>query len=375
MQKLPVYLYSNKLELQLSLDEHIRESYRTMYQHELKIQKGLKNKIQLQFKNADQKPVRIKASTTNTFAVSSSTYTIDLASAANVKLGMFPVISTDDTADPTFQPGSFISQIDGTTVTISNQNPAYNPDTDQFLSPILKDIPEGTSIDFKNNFVFNMFDSTNNNLLVQKPIEITDDGVTTATRGLALLTLSENDTRNLETTYYNFGVTQTDSDGADLATFSNTYYGISGTLQLTADLYPMPKPTQEIVKWQKYYNQSQLKYNFYSGNLRSYPELNEITTVALHLNSFKGTVKIQGTLENNPGTFANYTDLATLTYSSATTEVVYQNAVGRWSDLRVVWVPDSDGVTNYYSPAMPGNPTPGTENFPNGKIDKVQYRA
>jgi hypothetical protein len=360
------------MEVQLSLDEGIRGAYNTMYQRELKIQKGLKNKVQLQFKNADQKPVRIKGASTNTSIVTSSSFSIELATTANIRLGMYPTIVGDDTV---FQTGTYISDISGTTVTIANQNPAYNPETDQFLSPVLKDIPAGTNITFNQNFVFNMYDSTNNNLLIRKELEVTDDGITTATRGLALLTLSENDTRNLETTYYTFGITQTDNDGANLATYSNTYYGINGTLKLTADLFPMPKPTQQITNWQKYYNSNAQLYNFYTGNLRAYPELNEITTVAVFLNAFKGTVKIQGTLENNPGTFANYTDIAVLTYATATTKVVYQNAIGKWSDVRVLWIPSTDGVTNYYSPQMPGNPTPSVEYFPNGKIDKVQYRS
>ena len=375
MQKLPIYLYSNLLELQLSLDEGIRGAYNTMYQRELKIQKGLKNKVQLQFKNADQKPVRIKGVAPANGTISSGTFILNLTTTTNIRVGMFPSISTDEATDPTFQPGTYISEINGTAVTVYNQNPAYNPNTDAFLSPVLKSISSGTNIVFNQHYVFNMFDSTNNTLLVRKDVEVTDDGVTTSSRGLALLTLTENDTRNLESTYYNFSVTSTDADGADLPTYSNVYYGINGQLRLTHDVFPTPKPTQEITSWQKYYNQNQLKYNFYTGNLRGYPELNQLTTVAMHLNAFKGTIKIQATLENNPGTFANYTTLAELTYSTPTTKIVYQNAVGNWSDVRVLWIPDSDGVSNYYSPAMPGNPTPGTEYFPLGKIDKVQYRS
>jgi hypothetical protein len=372
MQKLPVYLYSNLFEVQVNLDDGIKGAYNTMYQRELKIQKGLKNKVQLQFKNADQKSVRIKGVSTNTSLVTSATFTITVASTASISVGMYPSITGD--AD-VFQPGTYVSAVNGLNVTVSNENPAYNPELDQFLSPILKNIAQGTQITFGKNFVFNMFDSTNNHLLVTKAVEITDDGISTATRGLALLTLSENDTRDLETTYYTFGITETDSDGANLPTYSNTYYGINGQLKLTADLFPTPKPTQSITAWQKYYNNGILKYEFHSGNLRAYPEFNPVTTVAMKMTGFKGTIILQGTLENNPGTFANYATLETITYTQATTATIYKNADGLWSDVRVKWIPDSDGVTNYYSPQMPGNPTPGVEYFPNGKIDSIQYRS
>lgn len=52
--KLPVYLYANLYEIVLDLDNNNRIN-RIMYQRNLTLQKGVKNKIQLQFKNSDQK--------------------------------------------------------------------------------------------------------------------------------------------------------------------------------------------------------------------------------------------------------------------------------------------------------------------------------
>jgi len=372
MQNLPVYLYPNKTNVLVDLDGGTRGAYNVMYQRELKIQKGLKNKVQLQFKNSDQKSIRVLAATRTADNITTGTFILPVVSTASISVGMKPSIASDPTY---FQEGTYVADIGNGTVTLGTQNPVYNPEINQFLSPLQLNISSGTNIIFSSNFTFSMFDSINNNLLISKSIDILDDGVTTATRGLALLTLDENDTRELETTSYTFGITQVDEQGANLATYANTYYGINGTLQLTADLYPMPRPTVEITQWQKYYNQSNLKYDFYTGNLRSYPEQNQVTTVALYLKDFKGTIHIQGTLQNNPGTFANYADIAILTYTAPATDVIYYNAVGSWSDVRVLWTPDSNGASNYYSPQMPGNPTPGTEYFPCGKVDKIQYRS
>jgi hypothetical protein len=59
MQTLPVYLYPNTLDVILDLDPTTRGAYRVMYQRDLKIQKGIKNKIRIQFKNSDQKRITI----------------------------------------------------------------------------------------------------------------------------------------------------------------------------------------------------------------------------------------------------------------------------------------------------------------------------
>lgn len=59
--KLPVYLYPNLLELTVDLDQNNRIN-RIMYQRDLKLQKGIKNKIQLQFKNSDQKLLDVSTS-------------------------------------------------------------------------------------------------------------------------------------------------------------------------------------------------------------------------------------------------------------------------------------------------------------------------
>jgi hypothetical protein len=370
MQKLPVYLYPNLIVLQLDLDNEVRRTNNTMYQRELKIQKGLKNKVQLQFKNSDQKAVRIKALGTLASPASTSSNDIIVDSNRGIQVGMLAIADNITT-------GTYVSAINSTTITLSLLDPAYDPYTDSFVNPITSTITSGTNITFKHNFVFSMFDASQQRMIVQKTLEIVDDGVTTSSRGLALLELTESDTRNLDTSYYTFGVTLTDSDGANLPAYSDTYYGMNGTVKLTHDLWPTLKDNQTVTTFQVFANTTDSRYEFLSGNLRAYPENSETTTVAMYLENFTGTILVQGTLEDAPGYFANYATIDTKTYEGYT-GVVYSNAVGRWSDVRVKWYPDNSdlpGLLNYYSPEMPGNPTPGTAYYPNGKIDKVLYRS
>lgn len=370
MQKLPVYLYSNLLPVQLDLDAEVKGITNIMYQRELKLQRGVKNKVQLQFKNSDQKNIRINALTTVVGTVSTSSSIIEVSDASKIQLGMF--VNSNSV-----QEGTYISAISGNELTLNNLNPLYEPYSDQFLSPIITTISSGTSISFNHNFVFSMFDAEQQRMIVQKTLEIVDDGVTTATRGLALLNLTETDTRDLHNGYYNFSVTLTDNDGANLPAYSNVYYGMNGTARITHDALPTLKDSQSITNFQKFANGNTNLYEFYTGNLKAYPELTQTTTVAMYFDNYTGTINVQGTLENTPSTFANYSNIETRTYE-AFTGVDYVNIIGTWSDVRVKWYPDGStlyGLHNYYSPQMPGNPTPGSDYWPNGKIDKVLCRS
>jgi hypothetical protein len=369
MQKLPVYLYSNLFNIQLDLDAGVREVNDKMYQRELVIQKGLKNKIQLQFKNSDQKNVRVAALGSVATTVTTSTNVIQLADAKTVKEGMY--------IDSAFvKPNTFVSNISNNTVTISNLDPVFDPELGEFLSPIIAPIPAGTELNFKHNFVFSMFDSIQQRMVLQKSVEILDDGTTTATRGLALLELTETDTRELDKSFYTFGVTLNDKDGTNIPSYSNTYYGINGTVKIAGDLWPTLKDSIEITQFQIYINRDDQLYEFYTGNLKAYPELTQTTTAAMYFDNFTGTVLVQATLENSPGNFANYATVETKTYTNFT-GVDYANIEGSWTDVRIKWIPaasDLVGNLNYYSAQMPGNPTTGTAHYPNGKIDKVLYR-
>ena len=141
MQNLPIYLYSNTLDVILDLDATVKESNQVMYQRDLKIQKGIKNQVRVQFKNSDQKRVSISDSQT---------------------------------------------------------------------------------------FVFSMFDTTNQRLVLEKQLQVLETN--TSTRGLALLTLNESDTVDLTRTSYQYSVKLRDTDGTFTPTYVNTYYGMAGTL-------------------------------------------------------------------------------------------------------------------------------------------------
>ena len=278
MQNLPVYLYNYKLDVTLDLDATVTGVNRVMYQRDLKVQKGIKNQVRVQFKNSDQKNIRI-----------------------------------------------------------------YSTQT----------------------FVFSMFDAINQRLIVEKPIQILDEG-TTSTKGLGVLTLTESDTLDLDRTSYKYSIKVLDTDGSYTPAFADTYYGISGTLHLNHDVYPVLQDSVVIDTFIKTYNDSISKYEHKSGNIYAKPEYNGNTalhTLGLYLTNYRGTVYVQGTLDNTPDTSGNYSTIITRTYDG-TSDIDYLNFYGVYSYIRIIHVP-AQGPTDL------NNDNPAYY----GSFDKALYRS
>lgn len=280
MQSLPIYLYPNNFDVILDLDATIRGVNRVMYQRDLKIQKGIKNTVRIQFKNSDQKRI--------------------------------PIDDTD-------------------------------------------------------TFVFSMYDAINRRLLVEKTLQVIDDGTTLATRGIAELTLTESDTIDLDRSEYSFSVKRRDpADGTYSPAYSNAYYGVSGTLSLLEDAYPVLQPSQEIVAFQKRYNADSQLYEYKSGNVYAYPEYNSnsaLHTVALYMTNYKGYLRIEGTLSNQPDNFGNYAHIETILYTGFS-GIDYRNFNGVYTYIRVTHIPAT----------APGEATNDNPSF-FGSFDRALYRS
>lgn len=277
MSKIPVYLYPNVYEVVLDL-EPVKEVYQVMYRRTIEIQKGLRNTVQLQFKNSDQKFLNVSSST----------------------------------------------------------------------------------------FSFVMFDATEQVDLIELPVEIIDDGATLRLRGLGQVVFSERDTLDLRPGYYQFAIKQLASDGSYEPTYADTYYTVAGEIILKNDMEPRFRPSQSITSFQQIYNGTDQRYEWYSGNIKAHPELQGVTglqTMALYMTAYRGQVIIEGTLENSPGFFANYSTITTLTYNQFT-GLDYFNFNGRFSHVRIRYIPDANPITQE-------NDDTGYS----GTFDKLLYRS
>ena len=297
MNKLPVYLYSNKLDVILDLDQN-RGIHTNMYQRKLKIQKGFKDSIQIQFKNSDQKPVAISTGT---------------------------------------------------------------------------------------NYWFDMIDSSGRQLVLTKQLTVLDDGVTTSTRGLSLASFDPIDTINVTAASYKFLVKKDNGDGTFTPAYSNTYYGITGEVEVVEDGFAIGFPVQVVGEKQleqgQEYNRDPniMAYSFYSGWYRPWP--NAMTTITpqsctIALNNFAGTIMVEGSLDNNPSSAGSANAQSFVVASAVSTHPTTGNIQLSWNTnltaVRFVVQPDSDGFSNNYYPT--GFPVGSNLNkFPNGFVDQIQY--
>jgi len=220
------------------------------------------------------------------------------------------------------------------------------------------------SISTSTTFVFSMFDAINQRLIIEKPLEVLSE--TTSTKGMALLTLNESDTLDLDKSSYTYNVKLRTTDGTYTPAYSNTYYGMNGTLHLKTDAFPVLKDSTEITSLLPAYNASTRLYEYKSGNIYAYPEFNgnsALHTVALYLTAYKGSVLIQGTLDNAPNDDRSYYTIETRGYTGFT-GVDYVNFNGVFTHIRIVHIPTK-------GPLDPNNDNP---NF-FGSFDKALYRS
>ena len=296
MNKLPVYLYSNKLDVILDLDQ-TTGIHKIMYQRKLKIQKGFKDSIQIQFKNSDQKTV----------SVSTGTYWFD------------------------------------------------------------------------------MIDASGRQLVLSKPLTIIDDAVTTSTRGLAVATFDPIDTINVEAASYKFIVKKDNGDGTFTPAYSNTYYGITGEVEVVQDGFAIGYPVQTVdikrLETTKEYdrNPGDMGYFFTSDWMRPIvrPTTTATTSSALiTLASFAGTITVEGTLDNNPSG-AGHANAQVFTATSYVSSTPVQGTIqltwnGAFTAVRFKIKPDRDGIGVNYYPT--GNPIGSqTNKWPSGFVDQIQY--
>lgn len=214
-------------------------------------------------------------------------------------------------------------------------------------------------------FVFNMFDAINQRLIVEKDLTVLDQG-TTSTRGLALLTLTESDTLDLDRSSYQYIIKLLDTDGSYVPAYTNTYYQVAGTLHLKNDAYPVLKDSTSVTAFSATWNTDSSLYEFDSGNLYANPEYNgnsALHTTAIYLTNFKGTVYIEATLDNSPGSSNNYSIVSSRTYTGFS-GIDYINFNGVYSYVRVRYVPDK-GPTD----------VDNRNTAFSGTIDKVLYRS
>lgn len=364
MNKLPVYLYSNLLEVILDLNEN-KGIHEIMYQRKLKIQKGFKDSIQIQFKNSDQKPILVDTT---------GSYWFDMIDSSGRELVLTkPLTILDDST-------AYMVSTDQTTVSnilsFSNTN---NINIGQAVwgfgiqaNTIITAITTNTvSMNFPSLYAI----TSASNVTIS----------TLAKRGIATVDLAPADTINLVAGNYKFLVKSANDDGTFTPAYSNTYYGVTGDIEIVEDGFPIGFPVQKISKDQIIagldYTRDPINmgYMFTTGWLRPFPHAITTSTpqsVTIALSNFAGTVTVQGTLDNIT-TPAGQANAQAFPITTATIAAITQGNIQlSWNSaitgVRFVVVPAPGPYGINYYPS--GNPIGSNINkFPTGFVDFIHY--
>jgi hypothetical protein len=211
-----------------------------------------------------------------------------------------------------------------------------------------------------------VFDEVERKLVMTKDVTILDNASTTTNvlKGIGQVVFTEHDTENVDAKSYKFSIIKVENNSWT-PVYSDTYYGVSGTVEVRNDVYPAVRPSLALSEFQRNFNADSDKrwWEWYSGNLKTAPTNSFMHTTAFYLTRFKGKVIVEGSLENTPGYYGNYATITTKTFNGFT-GVSYANFTGMFTNIRVRYIPDKNPVDLL-----------NTDPAFTGTFDKLLYRC
>lgn len=173
----------------------------------------------------------------------------------------------------------------------------------------------------------------NKNLIIKRDGVVLDDG-SSSTKGLFTVTLTENDLLNIKQQYFSYTVYLTDSEGKNIITYSDTNFGNSGSIKISATAFPGPKESKQIQGFSKVDINT---FDYVTEALDASPGINSneaLHTAVIYSNGYVGDVYIEGTLENQITDYTQWAQLAELVFDGSETEPVPVNFYGVLNYIR-----------------------------------------
>ena len=182
-----------------------------------------------------------------------------------------------------------------------------------------------------------MFDE-NNNMILERECTVQDDG-SSATKGLFVATIGDNDLLNLKQQYLKYNIYLVDINSEKVLTYTNEHFGACGVAYLDGSCFPGPRSTYEVST----FTEDRGLFDdpndsvWYSESVTAQPAINgneALHTAAFYTNNFTGTVTIQATLDNQVTDNTDWADVTSLTFSGTEVEPKPINFNGVFSYLR-----------------------------------------
>ena len=251
MQLIPRYLYKNKVDI-VTNDVGFVTEYKPVYSRQVKVYKGVDNKIQFRMLNADQKPLDIS----------------------------------------------------------------------------------GHQIEF------HAFDDEKN-LVLEYDATIQDDGTSSSTKGMFYVNITENDLLNLPSQYLSYSIFDMEACDQRVVTYANGHFGACGTIYIDDCTSPTILPSLEVNNWLEV-NDTWVAGSDDLTKIIAHPKINKneaLHTVQFFTDAYNdmgyvGSVKIQGTLDNQIDHTTDWVDINTIDFDGTEVRPVLSNFNGVFSYLR-----------------------------------------
>ena len=190
---------------------------------------------------------------------------------------------------------------------------------------------------------FQAFDE-NRLLVIEHDGELIPGDDSAPTRGLFKVTVTNNDLLNIDQQYLSYNIHLVDNTtSVPVLTYSNTNFGMNGTIYVSESAFPGPAPTINI----NTFIEDGGVWNSETTNAQ--PGINgndALHTAVIYTNSYIGNVVVQATLENQVTGTTVWADVATVTLDGTETTPTPVNFNGVFSYIRFVASADpADKIT------------------------------
>lgn len=196
-----------------------------------------------------------------------------------------------------------------------------------------------------NTLVFNLIERETQKLVLQKEFTLVPEAdLSKTTKGYIVITESE--LNNLNKGFYSYSVYLVDSTGAKTPLYSDSQYGVTGTLEVHNDVFGEAQDSVVVDTFSKiplYWpndGKSHSEIIYGSPEVRSEGSLH---TFVFYDTNYEGSVTIQGSQELG-GTPTVWADLATISFPAATR---YYNITGKYNYFRITHIPAANNTGTF----------------------------
>ena len=147
---------------------------------------------------------------------------------------------------------------------------------------------------------------------------------------------------NLKDQMLSYNVYLVKTDGSNVLTYSDSQYGMSGTIELHSEAFPGPKDSYTVQTFTETSTD-----NYTSETINAEPALNgnvALHTAAVYGSSFVGSFTVQGTLDNQVTGATNWFDVDSVTFTGSESEPKPINFNGVFNHLRFLYTKTSGTI-------------------------------